>query len=384
MGFSIGAEERGGNKSVIWIWLSGGPTHVETWNPKMDAPVEYRAVNGAITGHDGIDIGADWVNLSKNLDKVNIVRSFSHTNSSHRTGTHWVMTGQNNTDNSPGSTPKYPSYGSVISAIYGTNDVNTGLPTYVRANNIDGDGASWLGGAYKPFDAAKEGKDNLIIKVPENRFLNRGKLLQELDAAKYAEDIVTYRSQAKNVILGQASKAFDIKEESEKTREKYGKGVGEQLLLARRLVEAGTKFVTVNYGGWDMHSNISTSLKSRVPPIDTALSFLLNDLSERGLLRDTLVVVAGEFGRTPKVNKNGGRDHWSKLSSLMFAGGDYTSGRIIGESDSKVTHPTTDPYYPIDVAATLFDHFGIERGIQRIDNGGRPRYLLEGEARVIL
>jgi hypothetical protein len=378
MGLSINAEERASNKSVIWIWLSGGPTHVELWDPKMDAPSEYRAVNGSISGHDGIEIGADWVNLSKHLDKVNIVRSFTHTNSSHRTGTHWMMTGHNNTDNSPGSIPRHPSYGSVVSAIHGTNDARTGLPAYVRANNIDGDGASWLGGAYKPFDAAKEGKDNLVIKVPTNRFVGRSELLGILDNAKYAQDVTKYRSQARDVVLGQASKAFDISKESEEVRIAYGKGVGEQLLLARRLVEAGSKFISVNYGGWDMHSNISTSLKSRVPPLDIALSSLLNDLSQKGLLKDTLIVVAGEFGRTPKVNKNSGRDHWAKLSSLMLAGGDYPLGRVIGSSDSKVTYPATDPYGPIDVAATLFDHFGIDKNIQRIDNAGRPRYLLEG------
>ena len=154
------------------------------------------------------------------------------------------------------------------------------------------------------------------------------------------------------------------------------------MLLARRLVQHGTKFVTLHYGGWDMHSNISDALKKRVSPIDKAISGFLEDLDQRGLSNKVLLVVTGEFGRT-KINANAGRDHWPAITPMMMAGGNYQSGRTIGASDRSYS-PIENPVGPLDLQATLFDHFGIDQSTQRIDNGGRPRYLLEGEAKVIL
>ena len=167
-------------------------------------------------------------------------------------------------------------------------------------------------------------------------------------------------------------------------RNKYGGGIGEQMLLARRLVEKGTRFVTIQYGGWDMHGNISKSLKGRVPPLDQALSTFIDDVNEKGMNKDILLIVTGEFGRTYRINKNGGRDHWPQLSTLMFSGGDFEMGRAIGESTDKAETPKSDPYGPMDVTATLFSHFGIDLSTQKVDFAGRPRYLVEGDARVIL
>ena len=167
-------------------------------------------------------------------------------------------------------------------------------------------------------------------------------------------------------------------------RNKYGGGIGEQMLLARRLVENGTRFVTIQYGGWDMHGNISKSLKGRVPPLDQALSTFIDDVNEKGMNKDILLIVTGEFGRTYRINKNGGRDHWPQLSTLMFSGGDFEMGGSIGESTDKAETPKSDPYGPMDVTATLFSHFGIDPSTQKVDFAGRPRYLLEEGARVIL
>jgi uncharacterized protein (DUF1501 family) len=184
--------------------------------------------------------------------------------------------------------------------------------------------------------------------------------------------------------LGKVAEAFDIKKEHPAMLDSYGKGVGEQLLLARRLVEAGTKFVTIQYGGWDMHGNISQALKGRVPPIDKALSAFINDIYTKGMNKDVLLVVTGEFGRTYKINGNGGRDHWPRLSPLMLAGGDFPTGRFIGESTSKAEEPKTNSVNPQNVTATLLKHFGIDQHTQRLDMSGRPRYFIETSTESIL
>ena len=188
------------------------------------------------------------------------------------------------------------------------------------------------------------------------------------------------------MILGSSKDAFATDNESEATKALYGSekanDIGEQMLLARRLVEHGTKFVTLHYGGWDMHSNISDALKKRVAPIDKAIGGFLQDLWDRGLNEKVLLVVTGEFGRT-KINANAGRDHWPAITPIMMAGGNYQSGRTIGEADRSYS-PIENPVGPLDLQATLFDHFGIDGAIQRTDMSGRPRYLLEGEAKVIL
>ena len=380
------------DKAVVWIWLGGGPTQFETFHaPNDTVPTEWQPVNGAI--HDAstnITLGADWQELSKHTSKLNVVNSFSHKDSSHRQGTHFMMTGHYNPERTTTSMAKYPSFGSIVSAVYGTNHPQNGVPSYVKQGKIEGDEGAWLGGAYKPFDPSN--KDNLTPRIELNRFSNRKELLGALGSAAKnisgtgAESVGFYKGQAYDVILGSAKDAFATDQESESTKSLYGSekanDIGEQLILARRLVEHGTRFVTLHYGGWDMHSNISTALKGRVAPIDKAISGFLQDLWDRGLNEKVLLVVTGEFGRT-KINANAGRDHWPAITPMMMAGGNYQSGRTIGSSDRSYS-PLENPVGPLDLQATLFDHFGINQGEQRVDNGGRPRYLLEGEAKVIL
>jgi hypothetical protein len=263
------------DKSVIWVWLGGGATQVETFDPKPDAPDNVRAINGWVKTTGGYHIGADWSNLATVGDKMTVVRSFAHGNASHRTGTHWVMTGHNSTDNTPQSPAYDPSYGSMAASAYGTNNPITGMPAYVRVNNITYDGGAWLGSDYKPYDATGEGVKNLQLKINKDQFLGRQDLLSSLDKL---QDGAGLRDQSYNMLLGNIASAFDVKKEDPKTMEAYGTGIGEQLLLARRLAERGTKFITVQYGGWDMHSNISAALKGKVPPIDKALAALINDI----------------------------------------------------------------------------------------------------------
>tara|TARA_A100001201_G_scaffold124681_1_gene108797 strand:- start:1440 stop:2696 length:1257 start_codon:yes stop_codon:yes gene_type:complete len=378
------------DKTVVWVWLGGGPTQFETFHaPNDTVPTEWQPINGAI--HDSktnITLGADWTELAKHTSKLNVVNSFSHKDSSHRQGTHFMMTGHYNPERTTTSIAKYPSFGSMVSSVYGTNDPNNGVPTYVKQGKIEGDEGAWLGGAYKPFDPSN--KDNLTARVELDRFSTRKELLKGLDSSrvsgKSASSVEFYKSQAYDVILGSAKDAFAMDKESDETKALYGStkanDIGEQLILARRLAQYGTRFITLHYGGWDMHSNISKALKGKVSPIDKAISGFLQDIWDRGLNEKILLVVTGEFGRT-KINANAGRDHWPAITPMMMAGGTYQSGRTIGTSDRSYS-PLENPVGPLDLQATLFDHFGIDKGIQRVDNGGRPRYLLEGEAKVIL
>lgn len=388
--YALGAQDSHEDKTVVWIWLGGGPTQFETFHaPNDTVPSEWQPVNGAI--HDvktNITLGADWVELAKHTSKLNVVNSFSHKDSSHRQGTHFMMTGHYNPERSTTSMAKHPSFGSIVSAIYGANHPNNGVPTYVKQGKIEGDEGAWLGGAFKPFDPSN--KDNLTPRVELDRFATRKDLLRGLDAArvssKGAESVQFYKGQAYDVILGSAKEAFAVEKESEATKALYGstkpKDIGEQLILARRLAENGTKFITLHYGGWDMHSNISKAMQGKVPPLDKALAGFLQDLDNRGMSKKVLLVVTGEFGRT-KFNANSGRDHWPSITPMLMAGGAYETGRTIGAADRSY-NPIENPVGPLDLQATLFDHFGIDTATQRVDNGGRPRYLLEGEAKVIL
>jgi hypothetical protein len=374
-------------KSVVWLWLGGGATHIETFDPKPMAPEGVRSTTGAIMTNGHFTLGGNFLKMAMRSDKIAVVRSFAHRNASHRTGTHWVMTGHNSTDNTPQSMQQEPSYGSTISSIYGTNHPVNGMPAYVKVSNITFDQASWLGSQYNPYGVTGEGVENLKSRIERERFVDRGSLVKGLDNLKVENDEGVWedlRKQSYGLILGKASEAFDIKNEPEASRMKYGKGLGEQMLLARRLVENGTKFVTIHYGGWDMHGNIEKALDKKMPLLDHALSTFIDDLYDKGMNKNVLLVVTGEFGRTYRVNKNAGRDHWPQLSPLMFSGGDFDMGKVIGESTAKAETPKSDPLGPKDVTATLFAHFGIDPQTQKVDFAGRPRYLLEEGAKVIL
>ena len=375
------------DKSVIWVWLGGGPTQFETFHAPTDAvPDIFRPVDGNITHPNGLAFGSLFKNLIKHGDKLTSVNSFSHRDSSHRQATQFMQTGQYNAKRDQTAGHDFPGHGAIISSIFGANHPMNGVPTYVKQGKIEGEDPAFLGGAYKPFDPSN--KENLVPKVKEDRFKDRKGLLDNFDKSRKflsetADSFTKIGDQAYNVILGTAKDAFDLEQESDSTKEKYGKSsVGNQLLLARRLSEFGTKFVTVNYGGWDMHGNISKALAGRVPPLDQALAALVGDLEDRGMTQDTLLVVTGEFGRT-KLNANSGRDHWPSITTLLLAGGEYNHGRVIGKAD-KSYYPVSDKFGPLDLSATIFDHFGIDPKIQKIDPAGRPRYLLDGEAQVIL
>ena len=371
--------------SVVWLWLGGGPTHVETFDPKMSAPVEYRSVTGEVTTSvPGITIGGQFEKIASQAEHFAFVRSFAHTNSGHGGGTHFLMTGYDNRMVDNGGQPNRPSLGSITARVRGANHTETGMPTYVRLDGIGSDGPAFLGTAYAPFGTNNQAKTNMTLRTSLERVEDRRALLEGFDTFQRDADrtglmggLDAFEKQAFNLVLGNATDAFDLKKEDKGIVANYGKGLGEQLLIARRLCEKGCGFVTLNYGGWDMHGNILQSMKGRAPMLDHAVATFVQDVQERGLGDNILLVISGEFGRTPKINRNAGRDHWAPLSTLALSGGGLKMGQVIGESDSKVTRPQTRPITPQDLMATVFETLGIDLGTQFVNQGGRPVYMVE-------
>jgi uncharacterized protein (DUF1501 family) len=315
-----------------------------------------------------------------------IVRSFAHNNSGHVGGTHFVNTGYDNRTIDNGGAPARPSIGSIVARVRGSNHAVTGMPTYVALTRLRSgiDGPAFLGTGCAPFDPSGQALKNLSLAVPENRVGDRRMLLASLDRLKSnvdrsgaMEGMDRFEKQAFNLVLGGAPAAFDLKHESEKTRARYGKGLGEKLLQARRLCEAGCGFVTLSYNGWDMHNSIQDRMEKLSPQLDQAVAAFIEDVQQRGLDKQILLVVTGEFGRTPRVNRNAGRDHWAPLSTLALAGGGLQMGQVIGESAHKADVPKVAPVSPQDLMATVFHVLGIDPHTQFVNNAGRPVYMID-------
>jgi hypothetical protein len=374
------------NTSVIWLWLGGGPTHVETFDPKMSAPAEYRSTVGAVkTNVSGIEIGGVYPKMAQVADKMAFVRSFAHGNSGHGGGTHWVMTGYDFPPADNGQAQVRPGLGSVLARVRGPNSPATGLPTYVRIGHIYGDGPAWLGSAYAPFDTSGNARNNMNLQVTLDRLADRRTLLKSFDTLDRQIDksgllvgLDSFEGQAFDLILSRAREVFDIRREDPRIRDKYGRGLGEQLLMARRLCEAGVGFVTLHYGGWDMHGQIAQGMKNLAPQMDHAVAALVDDLAARGLDQEVLLVISGEFGRTPRINGSAGRDHWAPLSTLAFAGGGLKMGQVIGESSEKAEVPKSRPITPQDMMATIFHALGIPLDLHYQDQAGRPTPMIDG------
>lgn len=382
---NVSSFRRDRDTSVIWLWLGGGATHVETFDPKMTAPMEYRSITGeASTPMPGVTIGGTFPNLAKVADKMALVRSFAHQNSGHGGGTHWVMTGYDHRAADAGEPQVRPSIGSIVSRVRGTNHPITGMPTYVRINDIYGDGSSFLGTAYAPFQPGGDALRNMQLNLQQARLEDRRSLLKgldnvrrDMDAKGLMEGLDDFERQAFQLVLGKAPEAFDLRNEDPRVVERYGSGIGEQLLQARRLCEAGCGFATIHYGGWDMHGNIKDGMQNLSPALDRALAAFLEDTHQRGVNERILLVISGEFGRTPRINGSAGRDHWAPLSTLAFAGGGLKMGQVVGESAPKLDVPKSRPITPQDMMATIFHSLGIDPHIQFVNTAGRPTYMIE-------
>src|SRR5206468_185050 len=374
------------NTSVVWLWLGGGPTQVETFDPKMSAPVEFRSTVGAVkTRIPGVEIGGVFPKMAEVADRMAFVRSFAHNNSGHGGGTHWVMTGYDYPPADNNMPPIKPGIGSILARVRGTNDPTTGLPTYVRLAGILGDGPAWLGTPYGPFDTSGNSRTNMNLQVALEKLADRRKLLKSFDTIDRHVDrtglmngLDSFEGQAFQLILGRAREVFDIQREDLRTRDRYGPGLGEKMLLARRLCESGVGFVTVHYGGWDMHGSIEKGFKQQGPAVDQAVSAFVDDLADRGLEKEVLLVITGEFGRTPKLNTAAGRDHWAPLSTLALAGGGLKMGQVIGESSARAEIPKSRPISPQDLMATVFHVLGVPQDSVYNDNGGRPQHMISG------
>jgi hypothetical protein len=374
------------NTSVVWLWLGGGPTHVETFDPKMEAPSEFRSTIGSVkTTLPGVELGSVFEKMAQNADKFAFVRSFAHRNSGHGGGTHWVMTGYDFPPADNGQAPVKPGLGAILARYRGANNSTTGLPTYVRQGGILGDGPAWLGAPYAPFDVGGNARQNMNLKVTLDKLSERRELLKEfdtmdrtLDRTGLAAGLDSFEGQAFDLILSRAREAFDVSKEDPRTRDKYGKGLGEQMLMARRLCEAGVGFVTLHFGGWDMHGSIAQGMKNLGPQVDRAVTTFVEDCADRGMDKDVLVVISGEFGRTPRVNGSAGRDHWAPLSTLALAGGGLKMGQVVGESNSKAEVPKSTPITPQDLMATVFHVLGLPQDLHYKDPTGRPVPMIDG------
>jgi hypothetical protein len=364
----------------------------------MSAPAEFRSMIGDVqTRIPGVRLGSLFPQMGRMADKMAFVRSFAHGNSGHTGGTHFVMTGVDHPPADNGSPPIRPSIGSMMARVRGANSPATGLPTYVRISGLYADGPHWLGAAYAPFDTGGQARSNINLNQPLDRVHDRRGLLRtfdnvnrQIDRSGVMAGLDAFDQQAVNLLLGRARDAFDLDREDPRTRDRFTNGtagLGANLLLARRLCEAGAGFVTLNYAnssqGWDMHNDMKPQLEQACPPMDRAISVFLEDLEYRGLSDKILLVITGEFGRTPRINGSAGRDHWGPLCTLALAGGGLRMGQAIGESSERAETPRTTPIYPKDLMATIFHVLGIPLEQQYVDQSGRPTFLLPEGARPI-
>ncbi len=374
------------NTSVVWLWLGGGPTQVETFDPKPDAPAEFRSTVGHVkTALPGVEIGGVFPKVAARADKMAFVRSFAHDNSGHGGGTHWVMTGYNFAQADSGQPQTKPGIGAIVARHRGATSAATGLPTYVRLSGTYGDGPAWLGASYAPFDTSGSARTNMNPHVAEGRLSDRKSLLKtfdtlnrEIDNSGVAKGLDSFETQAFDLLRGHAREAFDVNRESPRVRDLYGPGLGQQMLMARRLCEAGAGFVTLHFGGWDMHGAVAQGMKQLGPQVDRAVAAFVEDCGDRGLDQDVLLVVTGEFGRTPRINGGAGRDHWAPLSTLALAGGGLKMGQVVGESTAKAETPKTTPIRPQDLMATIFHVLGVPLELQYKDPSGRPVSMIDG------
>ena len=374
------------NNSVIYLFLSGGPTHIETFNPIPHATSDRKSVVGDRgTKTPGIAIGGLWDKISDVSDKFCIVNSFHHGDPNHESAVHWMMTGERST---PNAAQKWPSFGSVIAGQYGTN-IESGLPTYVKLNPIQHDGSSWMGSKYIGYGASGEGVKDLMVKQ-KDRFEKRINVLKSLDNSPAfknnhtaSKSWIELRDQAISVLLGTANEAFLVEKDPEYDLYKKDQ-LGKDLLTAIRLVQRGVKFVTINYGGWDMHQNISQGLNKLIPPLDNYLFRYFQSAQKREINGRNMLVMSGDFGRTPKVNKDAGRDHWPNLVPLFIASDQYEMGRVIGKSDLNAERPDDKPFEPEDLKWTILDHMGIYKDANWYSIEQRPMMFVKENAKNIL
>jgi hypothetical protein len=388
---AAGAVKR--NTAVIFIPLGGGASHIETYDPKPDAPLEYRGELDAIaTKVPGMRFCELMPEQAKIADQLAIVRSVTHHEASH-IALHCVETGYFLRNIANARKGEMPAVGSIVAHIRGP--AAGGLPAFVSLPRPSAYvGPVYLGGQYSYFDVSDDPSSpdfklknlDVMEKLSPARLTDRQDLLRTLDRAGDLVDLEgnapavdAFQQQAIDLLTGtQARDALDLSREEGKFRDRYGRNAfGQRLLMARRLVEGGVPFVVVRTADWDDHEKLFPRMKARCPEFDRGITTLITDLRERGLTQDVLVVAMGEFGRTPRVNQNAGRDHWPAVASVLIAGGNYKMGQVVGATDSKGAYVAAAPYQPQNVLAMVYRHLGIDPSLTFPDYTGRPRYVLE-------
>jgi hypothetical protein len=412
LGLSLGSflklkEARGGTparkiepkaKSVIHIYLQGGFPHMDSFDPKPDAPAEYRGILSTVpTKLTGERFSEHMPKTAAIADKVTIVRSMTHTEVDHSRGQHSMFTGYR-----PSPALLYPSMGSVTAHELGPRRE---MPPYIAVPTAGNPylGSGYLGNAYGPFAlGADPGRSGFRVRdlslppgVDEAQFASRKewKALVDGHFAKTEKDdalatMDSFHQRAYGMLSSPSVRdAFSLKGESEKTKELYGiigltgplsfrNGGASRFLIARRLIEAGARFVTVTFGSWDTHSAHYRGIEVQMPMLDIALSGLITDLDQRGLLDSTLILLNSEFGRTPKINAGGGRDHWPRVFTILLAGGGIKRGQVYGASDALAAEPIKSPLSVEDYAHTLYHLIGIDAKKDLVSPGGRPQQIV--------
>ncbi len=386
--------KEGPAKSIIHIFLPGGMAHQESFDPKPYAPIEYRGEMGTVqTKLEGVLFNELLKQTAQLADKITICRSMTHGEAAHERGTHNMFTGYR-----PSPAIQFPSMGSVVSHEYGPRQ---NLPPYIciPSQPTTYAGPGYLSSAFAPFSLGSDpAAGNFTVQdlnlpggVDEKRFGKRRDMLQAVNeyfaSKEKADGLVamdTFYQRAYSLISSQkAREAFNINAEPPKIRDEYGRNeAGQRMLLARRLVAAGVRFVSLTYGGWDMHNQIKGGMQGQMPAFDQGFATLIRDLERTGLLDSTLIMVSSEFGRTPKINGTAGRDHWPKVFSVVLAGGGIKKGFVYGSSDSTASEPEDDPLTVEDLAMTVYHQLGINGEKKLMAPGNRPIDIVrEGKVR---
>jgi hypothetical protein len=398
------------NTAVILIWLDGGPGHMDLYDMKPDAPAEYRGIWKPIhTVVPGFDISGLFPKQAKITDKFSIVRSLHHDTGDHFAGGHRMLTTKDMGVSGANNQGKFPGIGAIVAKEVGARQ--KGMPAYVGMPNVHSIGlspgyfgGSFLGAQYNPLQAGDANTPNFSVHnlnlaagLNLARMEDRQTLLSHFDTARKQLDGMAetkamdrFAREAYEYVTGPKARcAFDIHKEDPRLRERYGRNSwGQSTLLARRLVEAGSTFVTVVCSGWDHHWDLQKGMENYLPQVDSLVSALFEDLSERGLLETTLVVLCGEFSRTPKMNDGGnggpprsmgtpGRDHWGNSMFCLMGGGGVKGGQIVGSTDKLGQAPHTRPLRPSNIHATIYQVLGIDPRLQLLDPSGRPVSVLD-------
>jgi hypothetical protein len=378
---------------VVWLFLSGGPSHIDTYDMKPDAPREFRGpYQAAPTNVPGIRLCHLMSKQTRVMDKMAIVRTLSHGDGNHGSAVHWVATGVLYPPADLGLPQIAPFPGAVAARVRG-NNAHSGMPPFHAVHRMPtSDGPAYLGAGCAPLEANGPAQQNLGLhramstgRPRDRRFLLSAfdTMRRDLDARGIPDAMDRIEQQAFQLLLGRKARdAYDLSLEPGRVAEQYGPGLGEQLLLARRLCEAGAAFVTVEWSGsgrrygWDNHRGVFEFLDRNLPQLDHAVATFVDDVAQRGLSDRILLVVMGEMGRTPRINERAGRDHWPQVMFALLAGGGLKMGQTIGQSSAQGEIPLTRPLGARDLLATLYHVLGIDPRLQFTDNSGRPLPIL--------